>query len=103
MDLLRVDVVPRGNGYLAKCLNPEIAAVGASPSDAAENARQTAIAAVPKSDCPSMLLVRIQEPGRSTIIMQSMYAIVSLDNFGNETPWRYLASVGDNRSAEVAE
>jgi hypothetical protein len=93
MNPLRLIVTPRGNGYVAKAMEPTITALGTSPEQAVENARLMAIAMGNGEGRASMLLVRIDEPRRSTIVMQPLGKTFSLKAIDGEVSWRYLASV----------
>ena len=57
-------------------------ALGSSAVEAAERARLLAIRAGEHCDAPSMLTVRLEEPGRSVYILQPAYLPVSPDTFG---------------------
>jgi len=103
MDLFRVDVTPRGKGYFAKSTHPQIGAVGASPVEAAENARLMARATFANKAGPAMLLVRIHEPGLETIVMQPIDEIVSLNSEEKKSSWRYSASVPNAGTKAIAE
>jgi hypothetical protein len=95
MDQLRLDVIQRGKGYVAESRAPEITAVGASPEEAAENARLMAMALFTKDQRPTTLLVRVCEPGLCTIIMQPLERAFSLAVVGEKPAWRYMASVSN--------
>jgi len=90
---LRLIVTPRGNGYVAKATAPTITAVGATPEQAVENARLMAISLCNPDGRSSMLLVRIDEPRQSTIVMQPIGKTFSLKAIDGEVAWRYLATV----------
>jgi hypothetical protein len=80
---LRLQVTPRGSGYVARADGSKVTALGSSASEAAENARLIAVGPAAKGNVPPMLVVRLDEPGRSIYIMQPADRPVSL-----EEPWR---------------
>jgi hypothetical protein len=93
MNPLRLIVTPCGNAYVAKAAEPTITAVGASPEQAVENARLAAVSIDDPDRRLSMLLVRIDEPRRSTIVMQPIGKMFSLAAIDGEVAWRYLATI----------
>ena len=105
MEPLRLNVMPRGKGYVAESRNPELTAVGSSPEEAAENARRMALALLANTAGPRTLIVRINEPGLRSIIMQPLDKRVFLAVAGEDLDWRYTASVtnGDALEDGVAE
>jgi hypothetical protein len=103
MDTLRLDVTPRGKGYVAESHRPELAALGSSPEDAVENARLMAIELFARAPRPTTLIVRLNEPGVCTIVMQPVEKPFSLAAHGDKPEWRYMASVtNDGASKEAA-
>jgi hypothetical protein len=93
MDTLRLDVTPRGKGYVAKSSCPELTALGSSPEDAAENARLMAIVLFATAPGPATLIVRLEEPGVCTIVMQPVEKPFSLAAASEKPEWRSMASV----------
>jgi hypothetical protein len=93
MDPLRLDVVPRGKGYVAESRIPAITALGNSPEEAAENARLMAVAHFAKDPRPITMIVRISQPGLHTIVMQPVLETFSLDTSAVKPDWRYMATV----------
>jgi hypothetical protein len=99
MGPLRVRVVPLGKGYIAESSAPLITALGSSAEEAAERARLMAIEALQtygSHSYPDTLIVRIDEPGRSAIAMQSMHAPFSLATEGKEFCSLYFAAGGND-------
>jgi hypothetical protein len=93
MNPVRLAVIQRGKGYIAQSSEPEITALGKTPQDAAENARRMAASLLGKDARAMTLLLRVDEPGVSTIVMQPLGNPVSLDATRNERDWHYVASV----------
>jgi hypothetical protein len=91
VDSLYLVVTPRGKGYVAESRALEITALGSSTEEAAENARLMAIALFAKGPRPSSLIVRFDEPGLHTILMQRIYERVSLAPLSEKPEWRYMA------------
>ena len=91
MEMLRLIVTPHGKGYLAVSREPNITALGSSPVEAAENGRLAALALVAKALRPTQLLVRVNEPGLCTIVMQPIDKPFSIAN-DDQPKWRYIAS-----------
>lgn len=98
MDQLRLNVTPHANGYVAESRAPQLTAIGASPQEAAENARLMALAAFGKSGGPTTLIVRINEPGRRTIVMQPANMPASFVATDEGVEWRYIASITADES-----
>ncbi len=76
-----------GRGYIAESGSPVVTAFGSSVEEAAENARLAAIAALEEMGFPgypSTLIVRIDERGRSAIVMQSVAQPFSLAMAGKD-------------------
>ncbi len=98
MGPLRIRVAPLGKGYLAESRMPQITAMGASAEEAAENARLMAVDvfnAFTNASYPSTLIVRIDEPGRNVIAMQSTLQPFSLDAAGKAYGSCYFDSEGN--------
>jgi hypothetical protein len=92
MDQLRLLVTPRGKGYIAESRDPAVTALGSSAEEATENARRAALSLFSKGPRPTMLIVRLSEPGLRTIVMQPIDEPFSIA--GEDKPeWRYIASV----------
>jgi hypothetical protein len=100
MNPLRLTVASRGKGYVAYSDLAEITAMGSTPTEAAENARLTATSAIPAPSRPTMLLVNVDEPGVSTIVLQPLDEPVSLDAFAEHQQWRYIASATKRTAAK---
>ena len=99
MDPFRIRVAPLGKGYMAEAHEPLVTAMGASAEEAAENARLMAMdlmKAFASRSYPSTLIVRIDEPGRSAIAMQSMDKPFSLEGVGKEPGSCYFDSAGND-------
>jgi hypothetical protein len=79
---LRLHVTPRGSGYIARADGSSVTAVGSSAAEAAENARLLAVRPGSAGELPLMLIVRLDEPGRSVFVMQPAQRPVSF-----ERPW----------------
>jgi hypothetical protein len=99
VDTLRLDVRPRGRGYVAQSAVPPATAMGASPEEAAERARLRVLALFGKSARPSMLIAYLDEPGTRTIVMQPIDKPFALAAVAGEKEWRYIASVSDAAAA----
>jgi len=102
MDTLRLDVTPRGKGYVAESRRPELTALGSSPEAAAENARLMAIALFATATRPTTLIVRLNEPEVCTIVMQPVEEPFSLAAPSERPDWRYIASVTNDGSSKEA-
>jgi hypothetical protein len=102
MITLRLDVCPRGKGYVAQSADPEVIALGSSPEEAAESARLMALALFAKHPRPKMLLAYLDEPGIRTIVVQPIDRAFALADFAEEPGWRYMASVTDGAAAVQA-
>jgi hypothetical protein len=96
---LRIDVVVRGSRWVAECGAPLVTAVGASAEQAAENARLMALASFTRTTQPSMVLIRIEDPETSKILMQPMDEEISLEPSAGRRKWRYVASVKKSENA----
>lgn len=92
MDPLRIVVALRGKSYVAESREPAITALGSSAVEATENARLAALALFAKRSRPTMLLVRLSEPGSCTIVMQPIEKAFSIAA-DDKPEWRYIASV----------
>jgi predicted pyridoxine 5'-phosphate oxidase superfamily flavin-nucleotide-binding protein len=82
MDPVRVRIIMLGKGYLAESRVPFVTATGSSAEEAVENARLIALGVSDTTERPSddeMLIVRIDEPNGSTIVMQPIRKPFSLD------------------------
>jgi hypothetical protein len=88
MDLFRVTVTPRGNGYIAQSKIPKLTALGASAEEAAENARVMALERLGADERPPMLLVRVHDVRCRTIVMQPIDRPVQLDAARRNSEWR---------------
>jgi hypothetical protein len=93
MNPVRLAVVVRGKGYIAQSSEPEITALGNTAQDAAENGRQMAASVLGNDARRMTLLLRIDQPGVSTIVMQPLANPVSLDVMRSDRDWHYVASV----------
>jgi hypothetical protein len=102
MDTLRLDVRPRGKGYVAQSTAPEATALGLSPEEAVESARKMALALFANGPRPTMLLVYFNEPGIHTIIMQPIEKPFTLTAVAEDVGWRYMASVTDDAAVVQA-
>jgi hypothetical protein len=104
MDPLRLHVTPRGSSFVAESRHPALTAVGPSPADAAENARLVALALFGTGLRPTTLIVRLDQPGMRTIIMQPIDEVFQVLAPAADSGWRYIASVSSSDDArEVAE
>jgi hypothetical protein len=92
MDPLRLVVMPRGKRFVAESHDPAVTALGSSAEEAAENARLAALARLEKGRLPKMLIVRLNEPGVCTIVMQPLQKAFSITT-DDKPEWRYIASV----------
>lgn len=72
MGPLRLTVTSREKGFVARNSEHTITAFGQTPAGAAENARTMAISVIAKPIRPTILLLRFDEPGTRTIVMQSV-------------------------------
>jgi hypothetical protein len=93
MNPVRLAVVVRGKGYIAQSSEPEITALGKTAQDAAENARRMAESVLGKDAHRMTLLLRVDEPGVSTIVMQPLANPISLNVIRGDRDWHYVASV----------
>ena len=93
MGPFRLSVTQRGNGYVAKSDEHDITSVAKSPVDAAENARKMALLALGKAARAAVLLLRVDEPGKSTIVLQPLDRPVSLAVDNVNASWRYIATI----------
>jgi hypothetical protein len=104
MDPLYLVVTPCGKGYVAESRVPDITALGASPQVAAENARLAVIAHLAMDARPFALILRVNEPGLRTIVMQPIDECISLTPIAEKSEWRYMASVKSrDAGAEAAD
>jgi hypothetical protein len=103
MNTLRLNVCPRGKGYVAQSIAPEVTALGSSPEEAVESARLVALDLLAKVHRPKMLIVYLDEPGISTIVMQPIDSAFALAAVAKETGWRYIASVPNDAAAMEGE
>jgi hypothetical protein len=92
MNTVRLDVCPRGKGYVAQSTAPNVTALGSSPEEAVESARLIALTLVATGARPSMLLVYLEEPGIRTVIMQPMDKAFAFAVPADETRSRYMVS-----------
>jgi hypothetical protein len=97
MTPVRVHVISLGNGYLAESQEPLLTAAGTSAEEAAENARVMALdfAALAGQRYANTLIVRIDEPGRCVIAMQSLEQPFSLEAAGKAYGSCYFDSAGN--------
>ncbi len=98
MGPLRIRVIPLGRGYLAESRTPEVTAFGATAEEAAENGRLMAMAvyeAFLEGVYPRTLIVRIDEPGRIAIAMQTIDRPFSLHAAVTEFEDCYFDSQGN--------
>jgi hypothetical protein len=102
MDTLRLNVSPRGKGYVAQSTAPAVTALGSSPEEAVESARLMALALFAKGPQPKMLIVYLDEPRIRTIVMQPMDKAFTLAALAEPTGWRYMASVSNDTPAMEA-
>ena len=93
MQTLRIHVTSRDGAFVANTAEPGILAAGKTPEEAAENARLVALQKLDKSVAPAILIVRVDEPGRSMFAMQPANRPVSLDGTVADGDWAYYASV----------
>jgi hypothetical protein len=100
---VRVHVRALGRGYLAESQAPTITAAGSSAEEAAENARLMALDVATLAGQPSAntLMVRIDEPDRCVITMQSLDQPFSLEAAGKANGSYYFDSAG-NRVAPAS-
>jgi len=103
MEPFRLNVVPRGKGYVAESRDPQLTALGSSPEEAAENARLMALALYVNGARQSTLIVRTNGPALCTIVMQPIDKPVTPVADGEELEWRYMASVTNPLVVEAAE
>jgi hypothetical protein len=99
MNTVRFNVCPRGKGYIAQSMAPEITAMGASPEEAVESARLMALVLFARGPRPEMLVVYLDEPGIRKIVMQPLTKTFTLATATEETGWRYMASVTDDTAS----
>lgn len=80
MELVRIHVTRLGRGYIAESRMPEIIAMGPTAEEAAENARRQALELLGAYDQKRAhtMIVRLTEPGRESIAMQSLLSAFSL-------------------------
>jgi hypothetical protein len=100
MSPVRLAVVPRGQGYVAQSNELKISAVAATAVDAAESGRLMALAMLGKDACDAMLLLRVDEPDVSRIVMQPLSRTVSLDAETNDRDWHYVATMARKGTAQ---
>jgi hypothetical protein len=93
MDTFSLTVVRRGNRFVAKSTSPVLTALGSTSEKAAENARRMAIELLAPDSRPATMIVRITQPGLSTITMQPLASVFTVDRVGEKVGWRYTASV----------
>jgi hypothetical protein len=101
MDPLRLVVIPRGKGFAAESRDPAVTALGSSAEEATENARLAALALFAKGLRPNMLIVRLNEPGLCTIVMQPLEKAFSI-TADTQPEWRYIASVTNDGGPKKA-
>jgi hypothetical protein len=102
MDTFRLNVSPRGKGYVAKSGTPGATALGSTPEEAVESARLMALAVFGKGPRPTTLIVYLSMPGVRTIIMQPMDRTFTLAAIPEKANWRYMASVSNDASITEA-
>jgi hypothetical protein len=102
MGPLRLTVTPREKGYVAKSSEQDITAFGKTAADAAENARKMAVAAIETEARPEVLLLRVDEPGLSTVIMQPLDRPVSLAATAVDVKRHYVATEAGDTSLKAA-
>jgi hypothetical protein len=93
-------VQPRAKGYVARSSKSGVTAFGSSAIAAAENARHMAMAMFRPETWPAMLLVRIDGPRSSTIVMQPFDRPVAIEAAGSELGWRLAALAGSDEGTE---
>ena len=93
MDSLYLTVTSQGQRFVATSAAPRICSLGASPEEATESARLVAIAMFGSGVRPAMLIVRITQPGLSTIVMQPLEKPFTIGSMVEKVGWRYMASV----------
>jgi hypothetical protein len=104
MDPFRIDVVQRGKSFVAVSQTPVLTGLGASAEEAVEAARRMALAYFARGPRPTTLIVRVKEPGVSTIVMQPLELTFSLAADAEQSEWRYKASVNiADRAPGIAE
>jgi hypothetical protein len=103
MGPFRLTVKQRGKRFVASSDAHDITSVAQTPADAAECARKMALAACGKEGRNAVLLLRVDEPGKSTIVLQPLDRPVALDGAAKaEASWRYIATVSGETSAKNA-
>lgn len=97
MQTLRIHVTPYEGAFVANAAEAGFRAEGKTPESAAENVRLLALRKLDKSVAPTILIIRVDEPGRNLFAMQPSNRPVSLDGTVADGDWAYYASV--NREA----
>jgi hypothetical protein len=103
MASLYLTVRVRRDGYVADCRVPAIIAVGSSAAEAAENARVEAMSVFGKSDRPENVIVRVDEPGHTTIAVQPADEHISLPVVDDHSRRRYFRTVVSDVSFRAVE
>ncbi len=93
MDSLHLIVAPHGERFVATSTEPRICSLGESPEEATEGARLVALAMFGSGVRPPMLIVRITQPGLSTLVMQPLEKPFTIESMVEKVDWRYMASV----------
>ncbi len=75
-------VTRRPSGYVATSREPEIVAMGSSAVQAAENGVLAMQAILGRTSRLPTLILRVERPGRSTIVMQALDKPIRLDAAG---------------------
>jgi hypothetical protein len=103
MASLYLIVSVRGDGYVADCRVPMISALGSSAAEAAENARVEALLVFGKSDRPSSVIVRIDEPGYTTVVVQPADEPISLRVSDHHSRRSYFSTAINNGNTKAVE
>jgi len=77
-------IVPRRSGYVATSREPAIVAMGRSAMAAAENGVRAVRTILSKTDVLPALIIRVERPGHTTIVMQPIDQPISLDVDGSD-------------------
>jgi hypothetical protein len=93
----------RGGGYVAECRVPAVIVLGPSAAEVAENARLKAMSAFGKSDRPENVIVRVDEPGHTTIAVQPADEHISLPVVDDHSRRRYFRTVVSDVSFRAVE
>jgi hypothetical protein len=77
-------VTPRQSGYVATSQRPEIIAMGSTDVVAAENALLAARVLLGRAKLPATIIIRVAEPGCSTVVVQAIDKPIRLDRDNND-------------------